>query len=464
MTSVSELSGMRVTVMGLGLHGGGVAAASFCARHGAEVTVTDLKDELSLSTSVAGLADYPGIRFVLGRHDEADFATSDMVIKNPAVPRTSRYLALARRIETDISLYLSLSSAEVIGVTGTKGKSTTASAVSHLLRHRGARLGGNITVSPLTFLDDESTDEVGQAPTVLELSSFQLGDLLLTDIDALGTWPAVGVLTSFMRDHQNYYHSMNAYLQDKTQLFRFQSDDDWMVLDPQASYSDAFLAARKGRLLPVTRRNTGSGGPRVYLKEDGEGVVFDGRGTHALLPAELPLSGEHNRMNLLYAAAVAWTCGVPAESVSRTIRTFPGVPHRMEVLGERGSLTFVNDSAATVPEAALAAVRSYSVPVHLVCGGTDKDLEFGLFAAVAAETDGIYLLSGTATGEIRAILDSAHAPYCGPFDSLREAVVVATRNAKPGSVVLLSPGCASFGMFRNEFDRGNQFREIFASL
>lgn len=456
-----DLPGMRVTVMGLGLHGGGAAAAEYCAKHGAEVTVTDLQDHRALQPSVDMLSGRPGIRFVLGRHEESDFLHADLVVKNPAVPRSAKYLSLARRIETDISLYLRISRSPIIGVTGTKGKSTTAAAAAHLMRSRGARVGGNITVSPLTFLDDEDGDA---SPTVLELSSFQLGDLLLTDVGDLPAWPRIGVLTNFMRDHQNYYHSMAAYRKDKEVLFRFQDPTDRKVLDSRADYAGGFLESGAGSLCPVSRERIDYDGPQAYLRE-GNGVVVDGGGREQVVfGRDLPIPGEHNRQNLLYAACVAWLYGIDTQEIRAGLSCFSGVPHRMEIVASKGDVQFVNDSAATVPEAALAAVTSFDRPVHLICGGADKDLEFAKFAEIASRSVGLYLLAGTATEAIVEILKAAGAPYSGPFDALEPAVSAARQRAEPGSVVLLSPGCASFGMFRNEFERGDQFREIVSGL
>ena len=178
MRDLTATPGLRVTVMGLGVHGGGLASALFFARRGAEVTVTDLRGPDALAPSIERLAGLP-VRYVLGRHDVADFESADLVIKNPAVPTGSPFLAAARDravpVETDVSVFLSLARCPVIAVTGTKGKSTTASAIHHgLLRASPrARLGGNITVSPLEFLDDLAPTD----PVVLELSSWQLGDL-----------------------------------------------------------------------------------------------------------------------------------------------------------------------------------------------------------------------------------------------------------------------------------------------
>lgn len=474
-----DFSGMRITVMGLGVHGGGAAAAEYCAAHGGEVTVTDLKDEESLAPSIERLSNLPGLRFVLGRHEDQDFADADMVIKNPAVPRNARHLALARRIETDISIYLSVTRSRIVAVTGTKGKSTTAAATAHLLRRQGARLGGNITVSPLTFVDDEPADSHGPAaapPVVLELSSFQIGDLALTGVGR--GWPTVAILTNFMRDHQDYYGSMEAYRRDKELLFEFQDRRGYKIIDSTTDYASHFASAGVGTMFPISPEPVSRDRASAFL-EGGRGYLVDDDGAvHEVVGSEISVPGEHNRMNLLYAACAAWLSGADVESIHGDVGCFAGVPHRMEMVGAAGrsgrTLRFVNDSSATVPEAALAAVRSFSKPVYLICGGADKDLDFSLFPEIAGRSAGCYLLDGSATPRIANLLSDAGCAFSGPFDDLGAAIDAAAAAASEpmsaGSahtgeaVILLSPGCASFGMFKNEFDRGDRFREIVRRL
>lgn len=463
-----DFSGMRITVMGLGVHGGGAAAAEYCAAHGAEVTVTDLKDETALSPSIERLAKVPRLRFVLGRHEDRDFVEADIVVKNPAVPRTARHLGLAKRVETDISLYLSVTRSKIIAVTGTKGKSTTAAATAHLLRHEGARLGGNITVSPLTFLDDELS-EAGERtsgrPVVLELSSFQIGDLALTEM--WSGWPSVAILTNFMRDHQDYYPNVEAYRRDKQLLFELQDAHGHKILDPTTTYAPVFLSAGRGRVFPVTPHPVSRDPGRAFLEGERGFLVDDGGAVHEVVPQETPIPGTHNRMNLLYAAIAANLVGADPDAFAGELASFGGVPHRMETIGvtrrSGRALRFVNDSAATVPEATLAAVRSFSQPVRLICGGADKNLDFALFREIAREAAGCYLLEGSASTRIAEVLSQDGLGYCGPYDdldiALDQAVAGAISSDNDAAVILLSPGCASFGMFKNEFDRGDHFRD-----
>ncbi len=462
-TGSFDLAGARVLVMGLGAHGGGAASARFCAEAGASVTVTDLRDESALGESVASLADLP-IRFVLGRHDAEDFRIADIVVKNPAVPRTAPLLREARRIETDISIFLAGHAGPILAVTGTKGKSTAASALHHVIagRYPNARLGGNITVSPLTFAHELDGDE----PVVLELSSFQLGDLLLTPAGVAGGRPSfrIAAVTNLLPDHQDYYDSMQAYAADKALIFAGQQRDQWCLLSDDDAWSRSYRPPHPSRVVRFTAGTAlPPAGAAAGFDRDRGVLRLDGEPPLTLVPHETTLSGRHMRMNLLYAGVGAHLFGIPADEVRRRTASFAGVPHRLEVVAVDEGVRYVNDSAATIAEAALAAIESFDAPVHLIAGGSDKGLPLDAFAEIAGRTASLHLLEGTATRRIMELLEAAGGSYSGPYESLEAAFSAARAAARAGEVVLLSPGCASFGMFRNEFDRGNRFRDLVQS-
>jgi len=511
-----DLTGLRVTVMGLGVHGGGLSAVRYAVERGAAVTVTDLRDEEELRESVEQLP--PSCRAVLGRHDESDFRDADLVIKNPAVPRTARFLRAAPAVTTDIALFLAewlggerhagsdrpvpsgIASPPLIAVTGTKGKSTTSSAAAFILsRHvQGTRLGGNITISPLDFVDEVGPD----VPVVLELSSFQLGDLAFcrshnrrdegrgagrgaASLPKAVFHPvvpaAVAVITNIFEDHQDYYGSMERYVDDKREIYRNLPDGAVCILSARNEWTPSFLD------------DLAANHPSVAV------ITVDPEGELNLLPGRLPLPGIHNRVNLAIAAEGARHLGVPPETITAAVASFPGVSHRMETVRRINTVRFVNDTAATIPEAAEAAVTAYTADpataaVHLIAGGSDKGLDPApLVRAIAAahrSGGGIALLTGTATEGIADACREAGVTGWFVAGSLHEAVTrlftdaVATghggtRGSAPGEVpgdipgedpggteqvILLSPGCASFGMFRNEFDRGRRFIEIVREL
>jgi UDP-N-acetylmuramoylalanine--D-glutamate ligase len=459
---------MKVLVMGLGLHGGGLESARYLARRGARVTVTDLRDEKVLAPSLEKLRESGdlGIRYVLGRHDAEDFKKADMVIKNPGVPPDSPYLALSRRIETDISLFLAENPARLTAVTGSKGKSSVASALHWVLSRAGeagllpgaARLGGNITVSPLTFLDSLSArDDV-----VLELSSWQLGDLrgrLRPDGEAL-LKPRAAVLTAIMRDHLDRYPSMADYVADKRVIYQGQDRRDVTVI-PDSEWGRSFRAETGGRPLVYAAVPPAQGGAEGW-PEPGGGpclVRLPGGETVEAVPARLLVPGAHSKMNLLAAALALLDLGLPPAFVRESLGTFPGIEHRLEFFHEAAGIRFYNDTAATIPEAAAAAVGAFDAPVVLVTGGTDKNLDYGPLVEAAKRAKALVLLAGTGSGILAPLLTRAGLRYSGPFDTTEGAVRAALEAAAPGDAVVLSPGCASFGMFVNEFDRGLKWKE-----
>ncbi len=465
LTRPSDLRGLRVTVMGLGLHGGGVAAARYLASPGAELTVTDLRTEDVLAPSLAQIED---LRYhaVFGRHDEADFTAADLVIKNPGVPRSSRFLRLAALVETDISLFLRFARNPLVAVTGSKGKSTVASAIHHGLRrrHPRSRLGGNITTSPLVFLDELHGDE----PVVLELSSFQLGDLELTGArPALD--PEVAVLTNIMHDHLDYYDSVEDYIDDKSVLFATQRPEHAALY----FYDDEALRERLSRnpgtpywfsASPLPRDRDGAflDGNSFRLQRDGERITPGNLGD-AAEPSRRPETGLLP-INRVIAALALWLFGVPHDELLESLSGFEGIEHRLEPVGTLGEVRFVNDSAATIPPAVVAAIEALQRPVRLIAGGADKELDLEPFVTIAERVAGLYLLAGSATDRLVAVLQEHRLPYHGPFNDLPRCLHAAADAAEPGDAVLLSPGCASFGMFLNEFDRGRQFKRAVHEL
>ncbi|MDR1900160.1 MAG: UDP-N-acetylmuramoyl-L-alanine--D-glutamate ligase [Treponema sp.] len=499
---------MKVLVMGLGLHGGGLESARYLARHGAALTVTDLRDEKTLAPSIAQLEEpaedgtkpaFP-VRYVLGRHDIEDFKKADMVIKNPAVRPDSPFLRAAARIETDISIFLAGSPARLCAVTGSKGKSSTASALHWVLAaardravpHSGAALrgkaasgnealrgkaylGGNITVSPLCFLDGLSAGD----DVVLELSSWQLGDLRGRTAGA-GTGkrallkPRCAVLTAIMPDHLDRYGAMDAYVADKRVVYQGQDRDDLTVAGDDA-WGESFRRESPGRslvyaetILPDgvaggwTEGPEGPGLARLYGPPSTvkEGAVVE------VVPPRLLTPGFHQKKNLLAAALALLDLGLPADIIRENLGAFPGIAHRLEFFHEAGGVRFYNDSAATIPEAAAAAVDALSgeSPVILAAGGADKNLDFTPLVKAAARAKGIVLLGGTASARLRELFAAAGLSFRGPCDSADAAVAACLDLAAPGDAVVLSPGCASFGMFLNEFDRGRKWKEAVLRL
>ncbi len=456
-----SISKLRVTVMGLGLHGGGLASALFFARRGARVTVTDIREREELLSSIEKLAGYD-IRYVLGRHNEDDFIHTDMVIKNPGVTADSPFVRAARThnvpVESDISIFLSLCNNPLIAVTGSKGKSTTVSALFHCLRAHNprTRLGGNITVSPLTFVEELGEDD----PVILELSSWQLADLKGNK----RFMPKIAIITNILPDHMNRYANMEEYVADKKIIYANQTRDDFSIFNFDDPYCLEFLRESKaGRLVfsanPLPDEMAGA-----WLEQgNGYARIENGARVH-LLGKKLSVMGNHNRLNLLCAGLGLYLFGLAPNFIRKNLAGFPGIEHRLEKVREKQGVSFYNDSASTIPQAVVAAINSITAPLVLITGGTDKNIDFSPLRTIVRKPRTIILLQGTATQKIIAILEEAEVSYLGPFRDLKAAVDCAVEHALSGTAVVFSPGCASFGMFLNEFDRGKKYKTIVESL
>ncbi len=535
-TTPADIAGKHITVMGLGLNGGGEACVRFLVQHGSFVTVTDMKSEEQLAPTLASLRedsslDQSHIRYVLGEHRLEDFSSADCVIKNPGVKYDgNKYLAAARAIETDLSLFLQFTKAPIIAVTGSKGKSSTVSAIYYGLQKSGFTtfLGGNITVSPLTFLD--KTDKT--TPVVLELSSWQLADLRGRKL----LKPKIAVITKIVPDHQNFYHSMLSYVADKKLIYADQTKSDYVILDADddasadggtliENWGNIFAKEARSTVLRYSKKKLASGVCGVWQDSKGNGlarlpkeagstpsVASNSAGSGSTPSAESALTeevvlkklivpGKHMRLNVLNAALVLRLMGVTAERCIDVLGSWNGIEHRLEffhewvlpvdgngyacALSPDGScadsagkalcLRFYNDSAATVPEAAAEATQAFGEPVIFITGGTDKGLDLSPIAHTLANPlciapSATYLLSGTATDKMRAGFDERGLRYKGPFTSLTElltalkADIEAHRGAFGVKNVVFSPGATSFGMFTNEFDRGKKFKKAVKEL
>ncbi len=456
--SKHDLKNSKITIMGLGLHGGGLASAIFFAERGACVTVTDLRSKEVLGPTLEKLKAYD-LSFTFGEHIIKDFSTADIVIKNPAVPASSPFLKTAKCVETDISVFLALNKRPVIAVTGSKGKSTIVSAIYHILKKRfpDTKLGGNITVSPLTFVDDCTKES--DSPVILELSSWQLADLKGKNL----LLPKTAVITNIMPDHQNRYSCMKDYIEDKKLIYHDMNSSSHLVCNFDEATGREFASESRATTFFVSKTLLPHDVDGVFLT-NGFGFIQKDGIIKKILPPKTILKGKHNKLNLLFAASVLHFEGLDNGFISRELSCFTGIPHRMEKIATINGVTWYNDSASTIPQATAAALQSVSGHIQLICGGTDKKLNFDGFAAVVSIPDMTYLLEGTATNRMIQILEEAEVPFKGPFTSLQEAVTAAYRDSVHGNSVLFSPGATSFGMFLNEFDRGDRFREMVQKL
>jgi UDP-N-acetylmuramoylalanine--D-glutamate ligase len=456
------LDGRAVTVVGLGLFGGGVGVARFLAAHGARVTATDLKEPAALARSIAALEGLP-IRFRLGEHREEDFSHADLVVASPAVPRESPFLAAARSagipVETEIGLFVRFCRARPIGITGSNGKTTTTALLGEIFRSAGARtfVGGNIGGSLLDEVDRIRPEDA----VVLELSSFQLE--YLAD---LGVSPESAVVTTFSPNHLDRHETLAAYAEAKKQILRFQRAGDAAFLSADDPAVRSWREECRGEVFEFSAREPVERG--VFV--EGGGVYFrdGGRAERILEVSSVKLPGRFNLSNVCAALGPAARRGVAPAAAAAAVAAFRGVAHRLEEVRVLDGVRYVNDSIATNPESTVAALETLAEPIVLIAGGSDKKLPIAALATAIRRRVKAAVLLGATSGrleeEIRSQGGAEPVPVIRRVASIDEAVDVARSLADRGDAVLLSPGFASFDLFANFEERGDRFRSRVCAL
>lgn len=453
----------RVTVFGLGLNGGGVATVKFLAKCGAkQIIVTDIKKRSELISSLEALKGLKSVTYILGQHRPEDFIRTDMVVVNPGIAWTNEYVKLALKnkvpVEMDASLFFQLCKRPIIGVTGTKGKTTTASLIAHILETAGHHVvrAGISQVPVLDVLDEVKARSV----VVFELSSWRLSSLR-----RIHQSPHIAVFTNFFPDHLNYYKNLEDYARDKECIFSSQTSRDWLIYNHDNERVRTMVGKALSQKIAFSWKDTGERSG-IFLRGDMLISRFNEQEKEVADVSRLSFLGEHQLSNVLGAvgAVVAYGSGNEA-MIRKALKSFPGVPHRLEYIGEKRGVKYYNDSAATMPEAALSALQSFQEPIVLIAGGNNKGLDFSAFGEVIArKVKEVVFFKGEATEKLIKIVrkhlsEERKDKEFLIVESMDEAVKQAAALAEAGDVVLLSPGATSFGLFQNEFDRGDQFRK-----
>ncbi len=457
MEAQANFANRKVTVMGLGLFGGGLAAVRYFVKQGARVTVTDLRSQAQLRQPLAQLEGLP-VHFVLGRHEKRDFLDTDLVVVNPAVPKSSLFLKLAQEagvhLETETNLFFKLCPAPIIGITGSEGKSTTAALTAEVLRasHPHVWLGGNIGQPLLEHVHEIEPDHL----VVLELSSFQLEDL-----GTIRKSPHLAVVTNIRPNHLDRHGSMEAYVAAKQEITRHQTSDDILILNFDDVELRKWVSDSRAQVLFFSLREKVS--PGAYLKEGRAIVSLKTTQVQPEALSEPILPGEHNLTNILAALTAAASLDRLTDLGWRAAFAFSGLPHRLQRVAQVQEVSFHDDSASTTPASAIAALRSFSSPLILIAGGYDKQVSLRDFGREIASRAKAAILLGQTKEKLRQEVLSARkgdTPTVVLVQSLREAVVEAWKLAHAGDMVLLSPGCASTDMFVNYEERAHLFREL----
>ena len=367
--SRESLAGRKVTVMGLGLFGGGQGLTEFLCRAGADVLVTDLRDAETLQPSIDALKGLP-IKWVLGEHRNADFLGSDLVFANPAVPRDAKILSLCRDkgipLETEMNLFFKLCRGRICGITGSNGKTTTTCLTARMLQNANAttRVGGNLGVSLLNDLDSISSDDW----VVLELSSFQLEDLR-----AIERRPDVALVNNLSPNHLNRHKTYRNYIEAKRVILEGNDNRSWAILNGDDTVVRSWARRTSRRVTYFGRVGTVMPRARGVWVRDDEIVFSDGETSERLFQArDLCLPGRFNLINAAGAAAAALAANCPAEAIQQAVHDFKPIEHRVELVGNFGEVGYYNDSIATTPESTLCAIEALGPDLILIAGGSDK--------------------------------------------------------------------------------------------
>jgi len=453
-----QFKGKKVTIVGLAREG--VALTRYLAAQGAEVTVSDNKTADQLSHALSQIADLP-VRLSLGGNLAEDVVSADVVYVSPGVPRGLPFLVAAAEhgvpLSSETELFLTLCPAPVVGITGSSGKTTTTTLIGEFLKESGYAVfvGGNIGTPLIGRLGEITSD----GWVVLELSSFQLQHLKQS--------PRMALITNITPNHLDRHASMEEYVAAKENIVTYQRPDDGAVLNLEDPITVDIGRRCRSQVFHFSQRQEVDQG--TYVR-DGE-IIYRHGGREEVIAAlsEIRLRGNHNIDNVLAAvAAVAW-CGVTSVAIRHVLARFTGVEHRLELVRELDGVVYYNDSIATAPERTVAALRSFDRPIVLIAGGRDKHLPLERFAAEALARCRAVVLVGEAAPLLRDALaiqqiKQESATRVVSVDDFATAVSAARHLAQPGDVVLLSPACTSFDLFRDFEERGREFKRIVMDL
>jgi len=460
MTSANTVAyqGERVSIIGLGREG--VALAKYLAGHGANVTVTDIKDANQLQSALDELAGL-SIRYLLGGHPR-EALDADMVFVSPGVPREIPLLREAQErgieLSSETKLFFSLCPAPIIGVTGSSGKTTTTALVGAIMKAQGRRtfVGGNIG-SPLISLVDQLQEDDS---VVMELSSFQLA--------GLDRSPHIGALLNLSPNHLDRHESMDDYVAAKANIIRNQGRGDYAVLNADQTLTAGLERLCQGQVALFSHERPVDAG--AFLDRESIVVRWGGDTWTVCDIAEIKLLGPHNVDNVLAACAVSAAAGAAIGAMGTAVTTFPGVEHRLELVAQIGGVRYYDDSIATAPQRTIAALNSFAEPIILLAGGREKHLPLEELAQLTLTKAKALVLFGEAAPLLEQAVVDAHQDQRGERPTvyrsadMREAVLAASQLADEGDVVLLSPAFTSFDMYKDFVERGAHFQSLVREL
>ena len=445
----------KVLIFGLGLNDGGLGMAEFFLEQGSIVTITDGKTEKELEKTLLKLKKYGNqVIYHLGGHIKEDFENNDIIVRNPAIRRDNEWLEIARnagkKIYMEMALFHELCPSPIIGITGTRGKSTTTSLINEFLKEKYKErvfLGGNIGKSAIRELSNITKENL----VVLEISSFQLDGMGESKISS-GT----AVVTNMYQDHLNWHVDMNDYIETKKNIFKYQTKEDRLIVNIDNEITKEFVKEAKGKVTTYSLKDSTAD---YYLSNM---KVYE-KGNEILEIKELILDGEHNLYNILAAIATVRDFNVETNHILNVLKIFTGVDGRQQLVRELNGIKFYNDTTATSVEAMLAMFDRFGEKnkgkMIMIAGGVDKGLKYEKITPYMNKyLKALVLFEGTASERIFDSIENTNMVY-KYFSNMETALKKAYELADNGDMIILCPGGSSFNMFANEFDRGDQFVE-----
>jgi len=435
MINMLDLRNKKITVMGLGLLGRGIGDAKFLVKKGANLIVTDLKTKTQLKKAIEQVRNLK-ITLVLGKHRKQDFKNRDYILKAAGVPLDSPFIKTAKQnkipVKMDDSWFAEFCPCPIIGITGTRGKTTTTHLIYEILKKTSKKvyLGGNILgQATLPLIDKVKRNNF----VVLELSSWQLQGWSDSKLS-----PQIAVITNIYPDHLNYYGSMAKYVADKKAIYKNQTKNDFLILNKDNPFSKKFAKEAKSKIIWFSHKDV----PKNW---------------------RLKIQGEHNLANVAAAIKVGQILKLSQSKIKQAVEGFKGVSGRQYLVRDYKNIKYINDTTGTTPEAAMAAINTYHTQggIVLLAGGADKKLNYKEFAPVIdKKVKALILFEGKASDQLaRELKKIGFSKKMIYVNSMTQAFKQAKNILESGDILLLSPAAASFGLFNNEFDRGDQFNE-----
>ena len=454
-----QFIGKKVAILGLGIEG--LSSLRFFKENGSEVDVKEKKEESEIDQEVLEKARNYTSDFKFGLDYLQNLLVYDIVVRSPSLrPDTPQLLEVSHNgviITSNTKIFFDLCVGKIIGITCTKGKGTTTALIGEMLKKSGFRafVGGNIGRPPLDFVHEIGVDNWA----VLEMSSFQLIDMEKS--------PHVAVVLMVTSEHLEWHKDTTEYIEAKMNIVSHQEAQDFSVINVDYQGSSSFSDQTEAEKLFVSIHKEQDSG--VYLKNEVITRTLSGKTEPILSVGEIFLRGRHNIENISAAAAASSVIGVRVEDIAKVAREFKGLPHRLEFIVEVSGVKYYNDSFSTTPETAIAALKSFTEPLILILGGSDKGSNYSELGKLINEVDNIkeIILIGDTADKIEEHIDlkgKYKSKVTKELRTMSEIVSKAKETAKSGDVVLLSPASASFGLFKNYKDRGEQFSQAIRSL